>query len=445
MSAGLSLSERLDRAPVCGFHWRLVIAVGLGMLFNGVCFAVLPMVLAPLTMEWSLTTIQTGNIAAVTTAGGFVGALVSGQLADLWGRKSLFIVTFVTTCLGTGLSALADSYDALLCFRFIAGFGIAGQPTVAATIVTEFSPKNARGKLVSVLQIQFAVGTVLGALLAFLVIPAWGWRAVFVVGGLPILYALHLLRALPESPRYLEARGLENAAAQIVRAIEIEAQTGPPSTPSRAPSAAPSKAPDKVGWFDIWRGGASKRTGMLLLVFFVTWYSRLGVLSWLPSLLVAAGYTVAKPLEYSMLMSLAILPAPFLSSLLLDRIGRKPLLALYNLAFIAASLGFAFMPRSPAAILLLGSLLVFSSGGSVLAALAYAPEIFPVRLRTTGTGWAVAVSQVGSALGPASVGFILASWPGRQDVVFVHLALLLSIGVASMLILAEETKGRSLD
>ena len=130
-------------------------------------------------------------------AGVFAGAVAVGQLPDRSGRKTLCQATLAVFSVATGLCAAAGGYASLLLMRFLVGAGLGGELPVASTLVSELSPKAHRGKLVVILESFWAFGRALAAVVAYLLIPTWGWRAGFLVGALPVLYVLWLRRAVP--------------------------------------------------------------------------------------------------------------------------------------------------------------------------------------------------------------------------------------------------------
>ena len=150
-------------------------------------------------------------------AGLFFGALAAGWLADRVGRKTVFQLTLLIYSIFTGLSAPATGLVMLMALRFCAGIGLGGELPVASTLVSEFAPAKWRGTMVVLLERFWAYGSVLAALIGFLVIPSWGWRVAFLIGALPAFYVFVVRRGLPESPRFLMSQGRHAEAAAVVR------------------------------------------------------------------------------------------------------------------------------------------------------------------------------------------------------------------------------------
>lgn len=435
----MRIPERLDSLPLRAFHWRLVVASGLGWMFDAFDSGLVAFVLPVLVKEWGLSPAQVGQVASIGLVGMFAGAVLVGSLADRFGRRTLFQTTLAIFSVATGLCGLAWGFASLLVMRFLVGFGLGGELPVASTLVTEFSPRAHRGKLVVVLESFWAFGWALAAVVAFLLIPRMGWRAAFFLGAIPVLYILYLRRAVPESPRYLQSRGRHAEAVAVVR--DVERQCGAPPVALEPGPEAPAAAP-RFG--DLWRGALRRRSAMLWVLWFAMVYSYYGIFSWLPTLLVAQGHTLTKSFGYTLWITAAQIPGYFSAALLVDRWGRKPTLTAYMLGCAVSAYAFG-SAASPAEILLWGCLLSFFNLGAWGVVYTYTPENYPTALRGTGSGWAVGFGRVGGILAPLVVPWLLGSWSGAQGIVFTHFAAVILIGVLAVVLLGEETKGRSLE
>ncbi|HTP60175.1 MAG TPA: MFS transporter, partial [Spirochaetia bacterium] len=296
-SMGVGVAERLDARPLGAFHRRLLFASGLGWMFDAMDVGLISFVLAALVGEWKLNPGQVGLISSAGFVGMFAGALVAGLLADRVGRKPLFQSTLLIYSLGTGLCALAGSLGSLLGLRFLVGLGLGGELPVASTLVSEFSPSRRRGLMIVLLESFWAYGWAISALLGYLLIPRHGWKIAFLVGAVPALYALVLRRGIPESPRYLEARGRTQEAEAVMRQVEegFQATAGNVRSGSSSPVAG-----QRGRWGDLWKGQFLRRTIMLWLIWFGITFSYYGIFAWLPSLL-RATYPLVTTFEYTLI------------------------------------------------------------------------------------------------------------------------------------------------
>jgi MFS transporter, putative metabolite:H+ symporter len=183
---------------------------------------------------------------------------------------------------------------------------------------------------------------------------------------------------------------------------------------------------------------------MLWLLWFSMIYSYYGIFIWLPSLLVASGLGLVRSFAYVLIITAAQVPGYFSAAWLVDRWGRKPTLVAYLAGCVVSSFAFG-QAAGAAAVIVWGCLISFFNLGAWGVVYTYTPESYPTALRGTGSGWASGVGRVGGIIAPLVVGWILSRWPGRQDLVFAQFALVVFIGLISVLALGHETKGRSLE
>jgi MFS transporter, putative metabolite:H+ symporter len=433
--------ERLDRLPLSTFHWRLLWVSGLGWMFDAMDVGIVTFVLASLKESWSLDPHQIGNIGSIGLLGMFVGAALAGTLSDRWGRKLVFQGTLFVFSLASGLCGLAWGYGSLLFFRFLVGLGLGGELPVASTLVSEFSPASHRGRMLTLLESFWAYGWVLAALIAYFVIPRWGWRVSFWIGALPAFYVFILRKSMPESPRFLLSRGRKKEAEEILEELGGRPLRGEEVPPG---GSLPDPRPGRVGFKELWSPPYLRRTLCLWILWFSMVYSYYGIFVWLPSLLVSSGYTLIRSFRFVLIITLAQIPGYYSAAFLVDRIGRKWVLTSY--LFLCAVAAYFFgKADSVGEIICWGSLISFFNLGAWGVVYTYTPELYPTRVRGTGSGWAAAFGRLGGIIAPAVVGSMLGSWGGSHMEVFGMFTLVLLIGAINVALLGEETKGKSLE
>ena len=216
--------ERLEQLPVGSFQYKLLFITGLGWLFDSMDTGLIAFVLPVLAKEWSLTPAQVGWIGAIGLIGMALGAVLAGTLADRIGRKKVFTITVLLYSLSTGMCALSWSYESLLFFRFLVGFGLGGELPVAATLMSEYAPSHLRGRFIVLLESFWGIGWLVAACIAYLLIPAFGWKIAFAIGTLPALYVFLIRLHMPESIRYLISQNRINDAKQIILDLEAKLQ-----------------------------------------------------------------------------------------------------------------------------------------------------------------------------------------------------------------------------
>jgi len=446
-AAAETFVARLDRVPLNRFHWRLLAISGLGWMFDAMDVLMLSFLLAPIGSEFKLDPGQRGLIGSATFVGMFFGAAVAGRLADRYGRRGIFTATLIVFSLGAALSALAPTYETLLAARVVAGLGLGGELPVAATLVSELSPRSQRGRMIVLLESFWAWGTILAGVVAVTVLPAFGWRGAFAIGALPALYVAYLRRALPESPRYLAERGRTPEADAVVRRIE---RAGGGALLTLAPIIAPVRA-GKTRIAELLGRRYIRRTAMLWILWFGVVLTYYGMFLWIPSLLVARGFDDIRPGQANMLFflsTLAQVPGYFSAAWLVERWGRKPTLVVYLLgtavsAYMFGNVGAGTDTGNSGLVLLWLSLLSFFNLGAWGVVYTITPELYPTSVRATGAGVAAAVGRVGGIIGPyLTPVLVTAIAVNGTFAVFMALLVITAVAVA---VLGEETRGRSLE
>ena len=429
---------RLDRVPLNGFHWRLLITSGLGWMFDAMDVLLIGFLVAPITKEFTLAPAQVGLVASAGFVGMFLGAAISGRLADRYGRRLIFQATLVLFSIGAVLSALAPTFETLLAARVVAGLGLGGELPVVATLVSEFSPRAQRGRMVVLLESFWAYGTLAAGLIAIFVLPQFGWRGAFVVAALPALYVAYLRTALPESPRYLAERGRTAEADAIVRRVE-RASGGALLTLGAA--IAPMRS-GRTSIAQLWSPAYARRTAMLWILWFGITFTYYGIFLYVPSLLAARGLSEVRSNEFFFLSTIAQIPGYFSAAWLVERWGRKPTLVTYLLGTAAAAFLFGNAGTGNDAFVY-AALLSFFNLGAWAIVYTYSPELYPTAIRATGAGVAAAVGRLGGIIGPFLTPVLVPTL--GQSGVFALFMVLLVVTALNVWALAEETKGRSLE
>jgi putative MFS transporter len=439
----MNISERLERLPLMRLHWHILVVCGIGWMFDSMDVGLVSFVMPAVQKQWSLSPSQLGILGSMTMVGMCIGAAAVGILADRWGRRQTILFTLVLYGVMTGLAGLSTGLVMLLVFRFFVGIGLGGELPVASTLVAEFSPAKNRGRMVVLLESFWAWGWILAALIAYLVIPVYGWRVAFFLGALPALYAAYLRKSLPESPRYLELVGRGREADEIVSKMEKAVGIEPPK---EAVATSPAAKTGGMGLTQLFSKAFLRRTVCLWIVWFGLNFGYYGFVIWIPTLMVGKGFVLIKSLQYTLIMTLAQLPGYFSAAYLIEVIGRKAVLVIYLLGTALAAY-FYGQSGSVDQILIWGCLLYFFSLGTWGAVYAYGPELYPTEARGSGVGWAAAFGRLGAMAAPFAVGMIYQTYgkDAGYTTVFGLLTAVFVVVALSVLILGVETKGKTLD
>jgi MFS family permease len=237
-----NIPNRLDRLPWSGFHWLVIIALGVAWVLDGLEVTVVGSLSGALSESplLHLTGAEVGAAASAYLVGAVAGALFFGWLTDRLGRKKLFTITVLVYVVATIACGLSWNFWSFALFRLLTGAGIGGEYAAVNATIQELIPARRRGFTDLCVNGSFWLGAALGALGAFVVLdpaimpPEIGWRAAFIVGGVLGLIVLFLRQFLPESPRWLMTHGRPDEAERIVADIEarVERETKRPLPPT---------------------------------------------------------------------------------------------------------------------------------------------------------------------------------------------------------------------
>ncbi|MFC9710145.1 MFS transporter [Paenibacillus sp. NPDC056933] len=390
---------------------KLLFSAGMSWLFDAMEVGMISFIVAALAKEWSLSPGQVGVLTSINSIGMALGALLAGALADRFGRKAILMWTLLIFTIASGLSALATGFAVLCVLRLIAGIGLGGELPVASTLVSESMPTAERGRAVVLLESFWAGGWIVSALIANFVIPEYGWRIAFAIGAVPALYALYLRRAIQDPPRYKNNTKIKKITFR-----------------------------EKVA--TVWSAPHRRTTLMLWILWFTVIFSYYGMFLWLPSVVMAKGFTLVKSFQYVLIMTIAQLPGYFTAAYFIERFGRKFVLVVYLTLTAVSAIAFG-LATTEATILTAGICLSFFNLGAWGGLYAYSPELYPTSVRSTGVGLATSVGRIGGVLAPLMVG-MLVQREVAISLIFTIFFVTILIGAAAVLFLGRETKGLEL-
>src|ERR1700726_3621754 len=228
-TAPVDVADFIDQQPVGGFQLKLLLTCAAVLFLDGFDTTAIGYVAPSLAKEWGLTKGALGPVFSAGLFGLMIGALLFGPLADRVGRRKIIVFSTLAFGIGTLVTAFVQDIDTLLAIRFLTGLGLGGAMPNAIAMTSEFNPRRRRATMVMIMFCGFSVGAALGGFLAAALIPYFGWRAVFIVGGTaPLLLVPVLALRLPESVRFLALTGRNDArVAQLLGSINPKAAFAP--------------------------------------------------------------------------------------------------------------------------------------------------------------------------------------------------------------------------
>lgn len=435
----------IEAMPVGRGHRRMFWLLGAGMVIDAFELFMQAGVVAAMVHAGFTNTEGVARFIFATFLGLACGSLLSGRLADRFGRKSLYQFNLLLFSLPTLTTALLPSFGLVVVLRFIAGIGLGGELVVGYAIMSEMTPAYCRGRWGVTLGLLVNCAQPLSAFVGAWFLPVVGWRAMFVIGALPALVVWYLRRAMPESPRWLERQGRIAEMRQVLDRVWQE-NTGEAHAPQN-PIGAGSLAQDtpELPWTALFDRHRLGRTLFCFVITALILSCLYGFLGWVPTLLLHHGQSIVHSLSYAAVMAIGAPIGMLLPILLVDQVGRRTMVAFSSFMAAVIGIGYAFALDAPAWLLMLTGFLevlfLQVTANTVLAV--YLPELFATDIRGTGFGAATAVGRVSAAMMPYLVLFVLNGF--GTGAVFVMLSCLLLALCVLTLAFGPETRRRTLE
>jgi putative MFS transporter len=437
-----AIAARLERLPLTSYQRGIFAIIATAWFFDSMDLGALTFVLGPIRQTFGLSTSEAGLLSSMSFLGMFIGAASAGLLADRFGRTRVFQVSMIFWGLGSILCGLAPTVQTLAAARVLLGFGMGMEFPVAQSMVSEIVPARKRGRYIALLEGFWPLGFIASGLVAFAVLTVADWHWVFILQGIPAIFVLIVRRFVPESPRWLASHGDAAGAERVMSEIEAKVSARLDGAALPAPSPEKIELRSQKGLATLFAPRYARRTIMLWCLWFFALLGFYGLTTWLGALLQAKGFPVTKSVYYTILISLAGIPGFLTAAWLIEALGRKLTLigALLGAALAAYLYGGA---TDQTQLILAGLCMQFCAFGMWSALYAYTPELYPTHVRATGTGFASAIGRIGSLIGPSLIGFILPA--AGQSGVFALGAGAFALAALVVLVLGEETKGRTLE
>ncbi|MBW3576184.1 MAG: MFS transporter [Actinobacteria bacterium] len=430
-----TIQDAIDDIGFGPFQRKLMLVAGLTWAADAAEVLLIAFALPDITREFGLDSLQASLIVTATFLGMLVGAWFWGNISDRIGRRTGFQLTVLIFAVFGAVSALAPNALWLAILRAITGFGLGGALPLDFSLFAEYLPSQRRGRYLVLLESFWALGTIVAAGLAWLLVPTVGWRPLLASTGVAAFLVLWIRAQIPESPRYLATAGrLDEARAVLAKVAEANDRPTPPleeAVPATRPATTPAT---------LWEPRFRRRTTMLWLAWFGISLGYYGMFTWLPSVFVGRGFTFLDTFQYTFILALAQIPGYFSAAYLVERWGRKPTLASY--LAVAGVFTYLFATVSTTAWVVTSAVLMsFFALGAWGALYAYTPELYPTEARATGVGWASGMTRIAGAIAPVVGGLLL---PISLVVALTIYAVGFVAAAAAVALLGVETRGEPL-
>ena len=356
-------------------QWLTLFAAQAGYMLDAMDVLLFVFAVNVLRDEFHLSASEAGLVGSFTLFASAIGGIAFGVIMDRVGRTKALVWSILIYSLASAGTAMSWNLASLLFWRALVGVGLGAEWAAGAVLVAETWPAEHRAKAVGIMQSGWALGYMLAAAVTGIVLPRWGWKALFLTGVLPALFAAVLRKSLKE-PEIWKERG--------------QAKSLPLS--------------------DIFRGQLRSRTLLGSLLASVVLFAYWGLFTWIPGFLSAsperggAGLSIVKTSAFVIPMQVGAFLGYVVFGWLSDKIGRRPAFVIYVMgaALVTPIYGAS---RTESTLLMLGPVIGFLGTGFFSMFGAMLSELYPTALRGTGLGFVYNLGRGVSSLAPFAVGF----------------------------------------
>ena len=413
-----------------GHHIKTLIASVLGYASEGLDVFLLSFVLVFIIKDLGLTTAEAGNLTLATTIGMWVGSYIFGYLADKYGRTRTLSLSIILYAVGTGLLYFVNDYYIFMLLRFIIGIGIGGEFGIGMAIVVETWAPKMRARATSWVALGWQGGVLIAAVVPALIVPNFGWRAVFLVGLVPALIAIYVRMHLKEPILWKKRKEREHELA-------LKKQSGQLSADEEKEYYTLTGMPLKKLFAN---SKTTKATIGLTVMCLVQNFGYYAIFSWMPTILAQKyGYTLAKTSGWMIISIAGMIIGITLFGILADKIGRRKTFAIWYIFGTIYCIIYFFCFTSQEALLWGSFLLGFTVNGMMGGYGAVIAENYPSEARSTAENLIFGTGRGLAGFGPALIGYLATggSLIGAMSIVFI----IYPIALLFMLLTVPETKG----
>ncbi|GGD72964.1 MFS transporter [Caballeronia grimmiae] len=437
MSTPLDIASLIDRERVRPFQWTVFLLCFATTLFDGFDTQAIAYTGPAIVAAFHLAPGDLAPILIAGTLGMTIGAMTLGLVGDRVGRRPALLGGVALFSIASLATAFATGTTQIIALRFIAGLGMGGCTPVLLALAAEYGPARHRGAIMTGVLLGLPAGAMLGGLLAARMLPVIGWQGVFVVGGAaPLALLVVLWFVLPESLHYLvtRTRGDHRAVTAVLARIV-------PQPFAHDTRFAVKEAAGRASVAALFREGNARNTVAIWAVYFFNWIAWFMFLSWLPTVLKAAGLPAAQAPLGTVVVNAVFIVCAIPLSCVLPKVSTRRLLIALLLLGIAIAIGLAYADTSWGLVFTLAGAAGLGIGGQQIALNYLVVSAYPTTLRATATGWAIGMGRVGAIAGSA-VGGTFLNMGGPSG---FYLTLAVPLAAALLAVIAIRTNAREAD
>jgi AAHS family 4-hydroxybenzoate transporter-like MFS transporter len=410
LAASVPLANLLDEGRITSIQWRTVFLCACVTLVDGFDLQLASLVVPTVAQEWNISSSSFGGVLSAGILGLALAAAFIAPLGDKFGRRPVIILGFLVVALGSLATATSTNLTELLIWRFVTGLGLGASLPNATALTAEFTPARIRSRLLVAMYACTGVGAILAGFTAPAIMAATDWQTLFIVGGvIPLVGSALLFWKLPESLPFLYIRNPRHPALQVtLKAIRPDLDI--------ANLTHTDGERKKVGVKQVLSSRYRAATLLLWVVYFLATFVLYVLLSWLPTLLRAAGWSSSGAIMGAVTLSIGGVVAGIGQGWLADRGWAVPALLGGFVTTALALIAFTFVPSSFGAWIPLIVLAGFGSSGGVFALSALSARLYPPEIRAAGVGFASAIARVGAVVAPLAGSLLLALGLGPSEI-----------------------------
>jgi benzoate transport len=431
------IREALDEGEMSRFQWAAVAVCVMLIMLDGFDVLVMAFTAAPISAEWKLSGAELGFLFSAGLFGMAAGSLFLAPWADRFGRQPIILLCLLVISGGMLASALAQNGVQLGVLRAVTGVGIGGMLASVGVITAEYSSTKWRSTSIALQATGYPIGATIGGTIAAVLLAAYGWRSVFVFGGLATAaMILVVMWRLPESVDFLIAKRPANALRKLNTLLRHMHR--PELTQLPAPPVHEAVVARSGSFARLFAAGVFRSTVLIWICFFLLMFSFYFALSWTPKLLVSAGLSAQQGITGGVLMNVGGIVGGSVFGILAARMDLGWLTASSMFLTVLAMAAFGYFSSD----LTLAFVTAFGIGtfifGSMAGLYSFAPIVYPAAIRTTGMGWAIGIGRFGAILAPITAGVLLdQGWSPPH--LYYAFALPLIIAIVTVLALHKNT------
>ena len=400
-------------------QWKSLVAAQLGWMLDAMDVMLYAFALGAIQREFGLTSAEAGALASVTLVASAFGGIMFGVLADRIGRAKALMYSILLYSTFTALTATAGTVAELVLWRGLVGIGMGGEWSAGSVLVSETWPPEHRGKAIGIMQSGWAIGYIFAAILAAAILPAFGWRVLFMLGILPAIFILWIRRNVPEPEIWLKERALPGRKDDVLFHQIVQ----------------------------IFRSPLVRKTFSATIISTCVLFAYWGLFTWMPSFLSrpleqgGAGLGIVKSSTWIIPMQIGAFGGYISFGFFADRFGRRPVFLSFLIAAAVLVPVYGQLAQHDILLLFLGPLIGFFGHGYFSVFGVMLAELFPTHVRGTAQGLTYNIGRAFSALAPFTIG-ALADEHGIGSALALTSAFFL-LG-AGLIFLLPETRGTDL-